>query len=58
MLLEIVGGRKDGRILDIGEEEMSTQVLTVSYKTDDEIYIARKFQGKMVLFYFGKREDK
>lgn len=58
MNLEFVGGKLDGQTRDVGKEDMEdTKVMTITYSTDDEVYIARKFHGEWVFFYFGKKDN-
>ncbi len=55
--LEFVGGAKDGQICDITSEDMTERVLTITYKSGNEIYTAKKFKGEWVLFYSGLIDD-
>ncbi len=59
MQLEFVGGKLDGQLHDISKEDMEdTKIMTITYRTEDEMYIARKHRGEWVFFYFGKNDDK
>ncbi len=54
MTLEFLGGSMDGMKRDISEDMDDPRVMTITYKTDKEIYVVKKFHGEYVLYYQGK----
>ncbi len=54
MQLELVGGSQDGLKVDISKDMEDTKIMTITYRVNDEIYIARKFHGEWVLFFYKK----
>ncbi len=55
MKLEVLGGTLDGRIISIAPEDIEGE-LTITYVTDSEIYLAKKFRGDWVLFFQGTKD--